>query len=140
MTHPKKQQKTDRHHGGKSTKIVSNRDYPFVAETFPKSLTFTNSEKWSPGTSRTPKGIQKVSKRRPKGVQKASRRRPNSYKLDPTGITILKSQCKELQRTLHPIRIFHLNKNRSTCKADLSSHLDCSHLSQCCFLTCSVLG
>ena len=29
---------------------------------------------------------------------------------------------------------------RSTCKADLSSHLGCSRLSQCCFLTCKLLA
>ena len=29
---------------------------------------------------------------------------------------------------------------RSTCKADLSSHLGCSRLSQCCFLTCKPLA
>ena len=29
---------------------------------------------------------------------------------------------------------------RSTCKADLSSHLHCSRLSQCCFLTCKPLA
>ena len=29
---------------------------------------------------------------------------------------------------------------RSTCKADLSSHLGCSRLSQCCFLTCKLLS
>ena len=29
---------------------------------------------------------------------------------------------------------------RSTCKADLSSHLGCSRLSQCCFLTCKFLA
>ena len=28
----------------------------------------------------------------------------------------------------------------STCKADLSSHLGCSRLSQCCFLTCKPLA
>ena len=53
---------------------------------------------------------------------------------------MLKSECKELQRTMHPIRASHLNKNLSTCKADLSSHLDCSHLSQCCLLTCKPLA
>ena len=41
---------------------------------------------------------------------------------------------------MHPIRASHLNKNRSTCKADLSSHLGCSRLSQCCFLTCKPLA
>ncbi len=41
---------------------------------------------------------------------------------------------------MHPIRASHLNKNRSTCKADLSSHLGCSRLSQCCFLTCKLLA
>ena len=105
--------------------------------TLQKSLKFTNSQKWIPGTSWDPKGIQKVSKRHPKGVQKTSKRRPNSCKLDPTGIKITKPQCKELQRT---IRASHLNKNLSTCKADLSSHLDCSRLSQCCFLTCKPLA
>ena len=39
---------------------------------------------------------------------------------------------------MHPIRATHLNRNRSTCKADLSSHLGCSRLSQCCFLTCKL--
>ena len=29
---------------------------------------------------------------------------------------------------------------RSTCKADLNSHLGCSRLSQCCFLTCKLLA
>ena len=29
---------------------------------------------------------------------------------------------------------------RSTCKADLGSHLGCSRLSQCCFLTCKPLA
>ena len=53
---------------------------------------------------------------------------------------MLTSPCKELQRTMHPIRATHLNRNRSTCKEDLSSHLDCSHLSQCCFLTCKPLA
>ena len=38
--------------------------------------------------------------------------------------------CKSL---LEPVR-------RSTCKADLSSHLGCSRLSQCCFLTCKPLA
>ena len=41
---------------------------------------------------------------------------------------------------MHPIRASHLNKNRSTCKADLSSHLDCSRLSQCCLPTCNLLA
>ena len=41
---------------------------------------------------------------------------------------------------MHPIRASHLNKNRSTCKADLSSHLGCSRLSQCCFPTCKLLA
>ena len=53
---------------------------------------------------------------------------------------MLTSPCKELQRTMHPIRASHLNKNLSTCKVDLSSHLDCSRLSQCCFLTCKPLA
>ena len=83
-----------------------------------------------PDSKRHPKSVQKASKRCPKSVQKAS-------KLDPTGIKITKPQCKELQRT---IRASHLNKNLSTCKADLSSHLDCSRLSQCCFLTCKPLA
>ena len=38
MTHPKKQEKTDRQQVVKSTKMVSNLDDFFVAETFPKSL------------------------------------------------------------------------------------------------------
>ena len=55
-------------------------------------------------------------------------------------VEYFKYQRKELQRTMHPIRASHLNKNRSTCKADVSSHLGCSRLSQCCFLTCKPLA
>ena len=83
----------------------------FVAETFPKSLKFPNSQKITPGASRGPKGIQKATKRHPKGIQKVSKRRPNLYKLYTTGMKILKSQCKELQRTLHPIRASQLQQN-----------------------------
>ena len=43
----------------------------------------------------------------------------------------MKKSCKEPS---------HLNKNRSTCKADLSAHLHCSRLSPCCSLTCKPLA
>ena len=111
MTHPKKRQKTNRQQVVKSTKMVSKWDEVFVAETLPKSCKFTNSQKWNPGTSRDPKGIQQVSKRHPKGDQKASKRRPHLYKVNPTGIKNLKSQCKKMQRTLHPIRASQLQQN-----------------------------
>ena len=40
----------------------------------------------------------------PEGIQKLFKRLPNASKLDPNGIKIIKPQCKELQRTMHPIR------------------------------------
>ena len=57
-----------------------------------------------PGFKRHPKGNQKSSKRHPNCIQNRLKGLPNQSKLDPTGIQIIKSECKELQRTLHPIR------------------------------------
>ena len=77
MAHPKKRLKTDPQQVVKMMNFVSKFDEVFVAVTIQKSLKFINSQKWTPGTSRDPKGTQKVSKRPPKGIQKASKRRPN---------------------------------------------------------------
>ena len=82
----------------------------FTPVTLQKSYKISAMQKLPTGTSQAPKGIQKVSKRHPKRIQKVSKRHPNLYKLDPTGIQILKSQCKKLQRTLHPIRLPNCNK------------------------------
>ena len=68
MTHPKKQQKTDRHHGGKRAEIVSKWDSQKSTVRVPKMIKIRK-------TSRDPKGIQKASKKCPKGVQKASKLR-----------------------------------------------------------------
>ena len=83
MTHPKKQQKEDRQKVTKRKDLVSKWDDFFVAETLPKSLKFKNSQKWAPGASRVPKGIQNAPKRHPKtpkkhpeGIQKASKSHP----------------------------------------------------------------
>ena len=73
MAHPKKRQKTDRHHGRKKTKMVSKLDECFVAETVPKSSKFINAQKWTPGASWNPKGIQKAPKRHQQGIKKASK-------------------------------------------------------------------
>ena len=77
MTHPKKRLKTYPQQVVKKTDFVSKWDDFFVAETLPKSQKFTNSQKWTPGASRDPKGIQKTPKgiqRHPKNIQKASKR------------------------------------------------------------------
>ena len=111
---PRKTTKNNRQQVVNVTAFVSKRNDLFTPVTLQKSLKFTISQKWIPGTSWDPKGIQKISKRHPKGVQKTSKRRPHSCKLDPTGIEHLKSQCKELQRTLHPIRASQLQQNHQT--------------------------
>ena len=87
-TQPKKQQKTDRRKVTKIKDLVSKWDGFFVAEMLPKSLKFTNSQKWTPGASRDPKGIQKgikrhpkTPKKHPKGIQKASKSNPKDVKL-----------------------------------------------------------
>ena len=53
--------------------------------------------------------IHNFEKINPRDVQ-GSKRRSKLHKFDPTGIKFLKSQCKELQRTLHPIRAFQVHK------------------------------
>ena len=145
---PKKQQKTYRREIINITKTFYNlglQGQPNFNQILISSARFHPGPKINPGVvpgcknarqrrpkgaKMLPKGSQKAWKKHPKGVHKAS-------KLDPTGIKITQTQCRELQRN---IRASHLNKNRNTCKSDLSSHLDCSHLSQCCFLTCKPLA
>ena len=80
MAQPKKQQKTYRQQVIKKTDLVSKWG-TLAAKTLSKSLKFTNTPKWTPGTSRDPKGIQKASKRHPKGIQKASKRRPKGFQI-----------------------------------------------------------
>ena len=129
MAHPKKQQKTNRRKVVKSTEMRSKWGGPFGGRNAPNITTNSKNEKMTyrdvPGSKRHPKSVKEASKLHPKPFK----RLPNQSKLDPTDTKTRKSQGKELQRTMHHIRASHLNKNRSTCKADLSSHLDCSHLS-----------
>ena len=84
-----------------------------------------------PGSKAHPKGIQTASKRHQKDIQKAPKSFQIGSRWNQNYKTPMKKNCKEPS---------HLNKNRSTCKADLSSHLGCSRLSQCCFLTCKPLA
>ena len=76
MTHPKKRLKTYPQKVIKRTETVSKMDQLSVAETFPKTFKFINSQKWIPGASQDPKNIQKASKRHPKAIQKASKSHP----------------------------------------------------------------
>ena len=114
MTHPKKQQKTDRHHGGKNAKLVSKWDGFFTPVTLQKSLKLKKSLKWGPGTSRdpkgiqkAPKGIQKVSKRRPKGIQKASK----LIQIRPHWNTNSKIPMQRTAKNLAPYQSFPTERN-----------------------------
>ncbi len=75
--------------------LVSKWDGCSVAEMLPKSSKFTNSQKWTPGASRDPKGIQKAPKRHPKtpkkhpkGIQKASKSHPKDVQTSQNKIPL----------------------------------------------------
>ena len=111
MAQPKKQQKTYRQNVVKKTKMVSKRGGAFHAGDVPKISKIHKFAKMDPrdvpGSKKHPKGAQKASKWHPKTI-------PKTFQIsqDSTPVTqILKSQCKELQRTLHPIRASQLQQN-----------------------------
>ena len=90
-----------------------------------------------PGSKRHPKCTQKSPKRspkrhpkrHPKGVKQPSKRHPNSSKENPTAIAILKSQCRELQRTLHTIRASQLKQNHKIgMMAGCAAHWICLYI------------
>ena len=87
-TQPKKQQNTDRQKVTKMKDLVSKWDGCSVAEMLPKSLKFTNSQKWTPGASRDPKGIQKAPKKHPKGIKKASKNHPKEVQTSQNKIPL----------------------------------------------------
>ena len=72
MTHPKKRQKTYRHHEGKMSKIVSKWREIFTPVTFKNHSNLQIRKNAPQGRP----GIQKASKKCPKGIQKASKSRP----------------------------------------------------------------